>query len=557
MSKSQAMSGNSLVSAGVKVAQCYICPYSNAFPGETALMQHQLDKHGFTDIDNVESKQGDEAIKSFKCAVCDQSLRLEYSLKTQREDPRHQTQLSMTDIKNWESKTAWLICSPCNKSFDQEIALDNHNRNRHSIEPQDKYEQKGQKLKKLKCKLCNKSFTYQSSLSDHYRNKHAYEKTDESPTESSAQNATPNVPGHPTDETTKRKEENPPAAKVHKCIPCNRGFRSRAALVQHEDAKHPMEKTERAEVRGGNKEIAAEEEHSKKEKQVPTGPPAPRGKCDFCRSTFDHFDLLEQHVIRHNLWSDDGPVTIRKCDFCPKTFYSDEELEEHIRTTYRFPSPDEWEDTDGETDEENCEKSNEDSNEENEREQEPVEKPGQNSAERQVAALPPPPFKCSDCDEAFYFNAALAEHQDTFAHGPMATGEKKPESVAGRPAPQFKCIECDEVFFFVAMRLEHEKKTRHGPSTESKKGPVEKPVEVPAEKPVAGPPPPPFKCEDCSEAFYFVAMLTKHEKKLGHGPCRGLKKKPVEKPVEKSAEKPTTEADAPIKKVISGYRCRP
>lgn len=355
------------------------------------------------------------------------------------------------------------------------------------------------------------------------------------------------------DETTKRKDENPPAAKVHTCIPCNRVFRSRAALVQHEDAKHPMETTEGAGIHGGNKEVAAEEEYSKKEKQVPAGPPAPRWKCDFCRSTFDHFDLLEQHVIRHNLWSDDGPVTIHKCDFCPKTFYSDEELEEHIRTTYRFPSPDEWEDTDGESDEENCEESNEVSNEEKERKQEPVEKPGENSAEKQVAALPPPQFKCRDCDEAFYFNAALAEHQDTFAHGPMATREKKPESDAGRPAPQFKCIECDEVFYFGAMRLEHEKKTGHGPSTESKEGPAEKPVEVPAEKPVAGPPPPPFKCEDCSEAFYFVAMLTEHERKLGHGPCRGLKKKPVEKP----AEKPTTEADAPIKKVISGYRCRP
>ncbi|SCV33257.1 uncharacterized protein FFB14_04413 [Fusarium fujikuroi] len=376
------MSGRSLEPAGVKVAKCYICHYSNAFPGETSLMQHQLDKHGLKDINGTESKQGDEVTKPFKCAhhgtkhaseSTNDAKGSSTAPNSAIDNSEFLSQLNdlKKDIKNWESKTAWLRFSLCNKSFDQEIALDNHNRDRHSIEPQDKYDQKGQKLKKLKCKLCNKSFTYQSSLSDHYRHKHAYEKTDDSPAENSAQNATTNGSSYPRKRTQREKMRILLQLKV---------FRSRAALLQHEDAKRPMEMTDGAGIRGGNKEVAAEEVHSKKEKQVPVGPPAPLWKCDFYRSTFDHFDLLEQHVIRHNLWSDDGPVIIHKCDFCPKTFYSDEELEEHIRTTYRFPSPDVWKDTDGETDEENCVESNEDSNEENEREQEPIEKPGENSA---------------------------------------------------------------------------------------------------------------------------------------------------------------------------------
>ncbi|KAF5971177.1 C2H2 C2HC zinc finger [Fusarium bulbicola] len=197
-------------------------------------------------------------------------------------------------------------------------------------------------------------------------------------------------------------------------MPCNKVFGSRAALAQHEEAKHPMQSTDHAEINGGNEGAAAEEE------------------------------------------------SVR----------------------------------------------------------DPVEKPGEKSAEKLVANLPPPTFKCSDCEEAFYFDAALQEHQDLFAHGPFATREKKPETVTGPPAPRFKCENCDEAFHSGAMLREHEKKVRHGLSTE--------PKEEPVEKPVAGPPPPKFKCQVCGEAFYFAVMLTEHEKKLGHvSPVTS--KKPVEK----------------------------
>jgi hypothetical protein len=247
-----------------------------------------------------------------------------------------------------------------------------------------------------------------------------------------------------------------------------------------------------------------------RQKEKTSKPSPQRFKCDFCNSTFHHFDLLEQHVIRHNLWSDDGPVVIYKCDFCPKTFYSYDELDEHMRTTYRFDSPNSWdsdgqtdeeedyeedyEDSEDESDEENNERGDEESgeesnegNEESDKESVPdlVETTGKTSGEKLAAELPPPPFKCQDCDEAFYYTAALGEHQEMFAHGPMATREKKQEPALGPSAPEYECGDCGEVFYSFSMLLDHQREVIHGYFV--------KLVEQPAEKPVAAPE---FKCWD-------------------------------------------------------------
>ncbi|KAF5647630.1 uncharacterized protein FTJAE_1686 [Fusarium tjaetaba] len=376
-----------------------------------------------------------------------------------------------------------------------------------------------------------------------------------------------------------------------------------------------------------------------RQKEKAPEPSPQRYKCNFCNSSFHHFDLLEQHVIRHNLWSDDGPVVVYKCDFCPKTFYSYDELDEHMRTTYRFNSPNPW-DTDGQTDEEedyeedyedseeeseeesdgeDYDESNEDeaedsdeennegsykekdeesneSNEESDEESVPdlVENTGKRSGEKLAAELPPPPFKCQDCDEAFYYTAALGEHQEMFAHGPVAIRENEREPAAGPSAPEFKCRDCEEAFHHFTMLLEHQEKVGHGPFLKL----VEKPVEKPAAAPE-------FKCRDCDEAFHHFTVLLEHQEKAGHGSWAAGKNKAVEKPVEKptiedkagdvsvSVYKCTDcgrlyrdvnsiqahlawnhgrrstdpnryltkvspeEADAPAKKVTSGFRCKP
>ncbi|KAF4956025.1 hypothetical protein FGADI_4198 [Fusarium gaditjirri] len=290
-------------------------------------------------------------------------------------------------------------------------------------------------------------------------------------------------------------------------------FNQQSTLDKHNTDKHGLEKED------GN-----DEEASKAEKT---------------NSTFHQFDLLEQHVIRHKLRSDEGPVTILKCDFCDKTFYSDDELEEHMKTTYRLNSYDGWQDTD----EEDYEERNDEDDEDNENDEEddesgeesdeqideeplnePVKEPVEKSAEKPVAGPPPPSFKCQTCDEAFYFAVLLHEHERKVDHGIWAreTNKRVKTLAAGPPPPTIKCELCDEAFYYVAMLREHQEKARHSPWEERNNMAAREPVQ-----------PPQHKCEDCSEAFHNIGKLEDLKKKLGHGTWATEKNKPVEKPVER------------------------
>ncbi|KAF4498909.1 metalloregulatory (zinc-responsiveness transcriptional activator) [Fusarium agapanthi] len=531
------MSEDSAEQPEAKLPTCNICKKS--FPHKHSLRQHrQQTGHASADTDGAESDSGDEVSKSFKCTICNRSFRFKHWLQKHKkskhtskvpgasvkpaedakpspkvqspavdsEAPIKQEHLKQED-QDQDSEPTVLSCPLCDGLFNLQSGLDQHKKAKHDPKLE---------TDKINCKWCNRrTFVDDRALQDHHRDAHN-----------------------------------------QVCTHCRKVFRTKAALEQHKRALrqwHPEETTEPTENPIGN---------SKNQKEKATEPSRQPYKCDFCNSSFHHFDLLEQHVIRHNLWSDDGPITAYKCDFCPKTFYSYDEVEHHMRTTYRFPSPNPWDYTDEQTDEEDYEEGYEESNEdsdgeddydesndeeaeesdeenneesdtENEEENdeesdrepvaEPIEKPGENCTEKLDAELPPPPFKCSDCDEAFYFTATLQEHQYMFAHGPMATRENEPEPVTGPPATRFNCRDCDEAFHFAAMLLEHEKKVGHGPFTLSKKEPVEKP----ADESIAGPPPPRFKCQVCGEAFYFAVVLNEHERKVGHV-SPATSKKPVE-----------------------------
>ncbi|KAF5604868.1 zinc finger domain-containing protein [Fusarium pseudocircinatum] len=247
-----------------------------------------------------------------------------------------------------------------------------------------------------------------------------------------------------------------------------------------------------------------------------------------------------------------------------------------MRTTYRFSSPNPWdtdwesdeedyeedygenygdsdeqsdgedsdesneeeaEDSDEENDQENDEESNEEENEENDEESDKesvpdlVENTGETSAEKLAAELPPAPFKCQDCDEAFYYTAALGEHQEMFAHGPMAIREKKPEPAAGPSAPEFK-------------------KGRSWQWAAEKNKAVEKPAEKPTIEDKAGNASVSvYKCTDCGRLYRDVNLFQVH---LGqnHGRHPTYYNRYLTKVTPE-------ETDAPVKKVTSGFRCRP
>ncbi|KAF5663922.1 zinc finger protein [Fusarium denticulatum] len=414
-----------------KLPTCNIC--NESFTHKNSLRQHRGEiKHASTDTDGAELDPGEEDPKRLRCTMCNRSFNKEYWLRkhmwtkhatkvpdasvkpaedakpsptsqnpaVDSDAPIKQEDLKQED-QDQDSVLTVFSCPVCDKTFDGQFGLDQHTKAKHNPKPEEG---------KISCEWCRKSFVDDLALQNHHKDKH-----------------------------------------IQVCTYCNKVFRTKAALEEHKRCtRHPERMTEPAGAQ------------SRRQKEKVSEPSPQRFKCDFCNSSFHHFDLLEQHVIRHNLRSDDGPVTIYKCDFCPKTFYSYDEVEHHMRTTYRFSSPNPW-DTDGQTDEEDYEDSDgesdgedynesneeeeeeeeEESNEENadesdeESNEEPAEKPGENCTEKLDAELPSPPFKCSDCDEVFYFNAELGGHQYMFAYGPMATREEKPEPIAGPPAPRF------------------------------------------------------------------------------------------------------------------------
>ncbi|KAG9508113.1 hypothetical protein J7337_001674 [Fusarium musae] len=496
-------------------------------------------------------------------------------------------------------------CNICNKSFPHKNSLRQHLEQAKHAFTSDPGEEVA---KRLRCTMCTRSFNKEYWLRKHMWTKHVSKvpasvkpAEDAKPSPSSQNPAVDSDVPIQQEDLKQEDQDQDSVPTVFSCPVCSKTFNGQFGLDQHTEANHNSKPQEgrincklcrKSFVDGSALQQHHRDTHNQKEK---TSKPSPqRFKCDFCNSIFHHFDLLEQHVIRHNLWSDDGPVVIYKCDFCPKTFYSYDELDEHMRTTYRFNSPNSW-DSDGQTDEEedyeedyedseeseeesdgedydesneneageSDEENNEESDEENDEESNEgneesdkesvpdlVETTGKTSGEKLAAELPPPPFKCQDCDEAFYYTAALGEHQEMFAHGPMATREKKPEPVAEPPAHEFKCRDCDEAFHHFIMLLEHQEKAGHGPLMKS----VEKPVEKPAEKPTiedkAGDASVSvYKCTDCGWLYREVNSFQTHLA-WNHGRRSTYPNKHLTKVSPQ-------EADAPAKKVTSGFRCKP
>ncbi|KAF5720478.1 hypothetical protein FMUND_4300 [Fusarium mundagurra] len=558
------MSEDSVEQPEAKLPTCNIC--NKSFAHKNSLRQHrEQTKHASTDTDGAESVPGEEVPKRFGCTMCNRSFKKEYWLfkhmitkhawkvpdasvkpaedakpSPTSQDPAVDSDapIKQEDLKqedqDQDSVPTVFSCAVCGKTFNGQVGLDQHTNAKHNPKPEEG---------KVNCEWCRKSFVDDRALQNHRKDKHS-----------------------------------------QVCTYCKKGFGTKAALEEHKrDTRHPERTTEPAGAQ------------SRRQKEKVSEPSPQRFKCDFCSSTFHHFDLLEQHVIRHNLWSDDGPVTIYKCDFCPKTFYSYDELDEHMRTTYRFNSPNSWdsdgqtdeedyeedyedsdeesdgeeaedsdeennEESDEENDEESIEEENEENDEESDKESVPdlVENTGENSTERLAAELPPAPFKCQDCDETFYYTAALGEHQEMFAHGPMAIREKKPEPAAGPSTPEFKCRDCDEAFHHFTMLLEHQEKAGHGSWAAEKSKPAEKPAEKPVEKPVEKPTVEGeagndsisvYKCTDCGRLYRDVNWFLVHLSR-NHGRRPAYYYKYLTKVAPE-------EADAPAKKVTSGFRCRP
>ncbi|KAF5663786.1 hypothetical protein FCIRC_11075 [Fusarium circinatum] len=418
-----------------KLPTCNTCKKS--FSHKHSLRQHrQQTGHASEDTDGAESDSGNKVSKSSKCPVCNRSFRSEYWLfrhwlqkhreskhasevpvasvepaedakpspKAQNSDvPIKQEDLKQED-QDQDAEPTVLSCPHCDRIFSLQSGLDQHKKAKHDPKPE---------TDKINCKWCNKrTFVDGRALQDHHRDAH------------------------------------------NLCTHCRKVFRTKAALEQHKRATgHPEETTEPAENPVRN---------SKNQKKKAAEPSPQQYKCDFCNSSFHHFDLLEQHVIRHNLWQDGGPVTVYKCDFCPKTFYSYDEHEE-------------------ESNEENADESDEESD------KEPAEKPGESCIEKLDAELPPPPFKCSDCNEAFYFNAKLEEHRDKHA---VKTAEPQDDPIqdASGDSPKNQDTEKE-----IAESENAEDKTCN---KENEKATESHPALL--------------ECEDCFDEFYDFESLHRH-----------------------------------------------
>ncbi|KAF5646597.1 hypothetical protein F25303_5408 [Fusarium sp. NRRL 25303] len=205
-----------------------------------------------------------------------------------------------------------------------------------------------------------------------------------------------------------------------------------------------------------------------------------------------------------------------------------------------------YEDSDEQSDGEDYDESNEEEAEDSDEEsnEESDEENDQENDEESTS------FRCQNCDEAFYYTAALGEHQEMFAHGPMAIREKKPEPVEEPPAPEIKCRDCDKAFCHFTMLLEHQQKAGHGSWAAEKNKAVEKPVEKPAiEDKVGNASISVFKCTDCGGLYCDVTPFLDH---MGHNHARHPKL--PNRYLTKVAPK---EADAPFKKITSGFRCKP
>ncbi|KAF5251224.1 hypothetical protein FANTH_3659 [Fusarium anthophilum] len=481
------MSGSNLEPAEFEIVKCYICSHPNAYRDEAALREHQQDYHGFRDRGRAGSKQGEEVIKPFKCEPCSQSFRLEHSL-TQHHQTKHATestqdakpspalpnsaiddseflsQLSSLkqDIKNWESKTNLFRCLFCNRPFNNQHTLDLHTKDRHGIEPQEIYNQEGQKQKKFKCKFCNKSFVYPYSLSDHHRDKHASEKIDES-----VQNATINGSSQPTEDSPKRKDEHPLAAK-------------------HEEAKHPMQSTDHAEINGRNEEAAAEEESVKDPVEKP-------GKKS----------AEKLHAVK-TAEPEDDPIEDASGD-SPKNQDTEKEIAESENTEDKT------------------------SNKENE-----------NATESHPALL-----ECEDCFDQFYDFESLFRHSVWFCRTPwakwvrIATGRSAPE----RLAHLYKCEFCPQVFHTFASLYAHQKFLSHGPYWDgvNRTKPLKKLYEGKTNEnwkehdPLLV-----YRCSECGETFDRMETFTdhtwyKHENVLRH-PNDFLEKLPPPNVAEKTVK---------------------
>ncbi|KAF9779363.1 hypothetical protein IL306_001908 [Fusarium sp. DS 682] len=148
------------------------------------------------------------------------------------------------------------------------------------------------------------------------------------------------------------------------------------------------------------------------------------------------------------------------------------------------------------------------------------------------------------CNKAFRSRAALVQHED--AKHPETTEETepaenpveditnvpsknedikqevtKPENTKDKESSKENSFQ-DVADDFAKMKITNSEVAK--PENTTEKDPNKENQNPP------GPPPPKHNCKDCGEAFYFTIMLSEHEKKFGHGPFAGRKKKePVEK----------------------------
>ena len=217
-----------------------------------------------------------------------------------------------TPILKSEEENEYYKCNICDKQFEQQFALNRHNKYVHekphkcdlcdkkfgdSTKLKDHIDSFHVGLKKHQCKLCERSFGYRQHLSNHVRNYHSDHGLENKCIQCNKDFCSPFAlrRHHSVIHEGQRNNHEPSSMKKHICEICGNTFTQAASLRTHKAAVH--------EGQGF--------------------------KCDLCEKTLTSAQMLKKHIA----FVHEGQKNV-KCEICSKAFSEEWNLKQHMKNMH-------------------------------------------------------------------------------------------------------------------------------------------------------------------------------------------------------------------------------